>query len=179
LDESEHTVQLLASPVQIDLGGIGKGYAVDRMAELFREWSINTVLISGGYSSVLALDAPPGTKGWPLTLSNPGNRRQVLARPYLQNRALSGSGIQKGGHIIDPRTAQPVEGRCAAWSSAPHAATADALSTAFMIMSPEEITQYCSRHPNAPAMIILQEQDEKTQEGTILHFGRWKELFEL
>lgn len=176
LDEAEHTVRLLASPVQIDLGGIGKGYAVDQMAELFREWSINTVLISGGYSSVLALDAPPGTKGWPLTLSHPGNRKQILARLHLQNLALSGSGIQKGRHIIDPRLAQPVEGKCAAWSSAPDAATADALSTAFMIMSPDEIKQFCSRHPNALAMIILQEPDEKTQKETILQFGPWEEL---
>jgi thiamine biosynthesis lipoprotein len=176
LDEAEHTVRLLASPVQIDLGGIGKGYAVDQMAELFREWSINTVLISGGYSSVLALDAPPGTKGWPLTLSHPGNRKQILARLHLQNRALSGSGIQKGRHIIDPRLAQPVEGKCAAWSSAPDAAAADALSTAFMIMSPDEIKQFCSRRPNALAMIILQEPDEKTQKETILQFGPWDKL---
>ena len=178
LDEAEHTVRLLASLVRVDLGGIGKGYAVDQMAELFREWSINTVLISGGYSSVLALDAPPGTKGWPLTLSHPGNRKQVLARLYLQNRALSGSGVQKGRHIIDPRLAQPVEGKFAAWSSVPDAATADALSTAFMIMSPDEIRQFCSRRPDALAMIILQEPDEKTQKEKILQCGPWEKLLE-
>ena len=58
LNEAEHTVMLSASPVQIDLGGIGKGYAVDRVAELLRDWSIDVALVSGGYSSVLALDAP-------------------------------------------------------------------------------------------------------------------------
>jgi thiamine biosynthesis lipoprotein len=175
LDEAEHTVQLLVSPVQIDLGGIGKGYAVDRIAALLCEWSINTALLSGGYSSVLALDAPPGTKGWPLTLSNPVNRKQILARPNLQNLALSGSGVQKGLHIIDPRTAKPIQGEHAAWSSAPDAATADALSTAFMIMSPGQIKQYCSCHTNTLAMIILQEQNKETQKDTILQFGPWKE----
>ena len=175
LDEAEHTVQLLANPIQIDLGGIGKGYAVDHIAELLRDWSINTALISGGYSSVLALDAPPGTKGWPLTLSNPVNRKQILIRPNLQNLALSGSGLQKGQHIIDPRTAKPVQGKRAAWSSAPDAATADALSTAFMIMSPGQIKQYCSCHPNTLAMIILQEQNKETQKDKILQFGPWKE----
>jgi len=175
LDEVEHTVQLLASPVQIDLGGIGKGYAVDRIAELLKEWSIDAALISGGYSSVLALDAPSGTKGWPLTLSNPADRKQVLVRTSLQGRALSGSGLQKGQHIIDPRTGQPVEGKLAAWSSAPNAATADALSTAFIIMSPDEIRQYCLLHPNILAMVILQERDKGTQKSKVMRFGPWKE----
>ena len=173
LDEAEHTVKLLTSPVQVDLGGVGKGYAVDRVAELLRDWSIDFALISGGYSSVLALDAPPDMKGWPLTLSNPANRKEILARPYLHGRALSGSGLQKGQHIIDPRTAQPVEGKLAAWSSAPDAATADALSTAFMIMSPSQIRQYCSRHPDTLAMIILKERDK------ILHFGPWEDFLDL
>ncbi len=175
LDEEEHTIRLLASPMRIDLGGIGKGYAVDRMAELLREWSIDTALISGGYSSVLALEAPPGTKGWSLTLSNPVDRKQILARPYLRNRALGGSGLQKGWHIIDPRTAQPVDGKLAAWSSASDAATADALSTAFMIMSPDEIKEYCSHHPGTMAMTILQEQDKKIQKEKVMRFGSWPE----
>lgn len=174
LDESEHTVQLLAGPVQVDLGGIGKGYAVDRVAELLREWSIETALISGGYSSVLALNAPAGTKGWPLMLSNPDNRKQILARPCLQGRALSGSGIQKGRHIIDPRTAQPVKGKVAAWASASNAATADALSTAFMVMGPDEIRKYCSRHPDVSAMIMLESEGKGAQKDKILHFGPWK-----
>ncbi len=168
LDEAEHTVKLSASPMQIDLGGIGKGYAVDRVAELLREWSIDVALISGGYSSVLALDAPPGKKGWPLTLTNPAGRKEILARPYLQKGALSGSGVQKGGHIIDCRfpiaecrfqNRKPKTGnrKCfrAAWSSAPDAATADALSTAFMIMGLDEIKRYCSLYPNTLAMVIV------------------------
>jgi thiamine biosynthesis lipoprotein len=174
LDEREHTVRLSVSPTQIDLGGVGKGYAVDRVAELLREWSIDTALISGGYSSVLAMDAPAGTKGWPLTLSDPADRKRILARPYLRHRALSGSGVQKGGHIISPRTGRPVEGRRAAWSSAPGAGTADALSTAFMIMDPDEIERYCSLHPDALAMVILQDEGQEQKE-TILQFGRWDE----
>jgi thiamine biosynthesis lipoprotein len=177
LNEAEHTVRLSAGGVQIDLGGIGKGYAVDRVAELLREWSINVALISGGYSSVLALNAPPGKKGWPLTLTNPAGRKEILARPFLQNAALSGSGVQKGGHIIDPRTAEPVEGRRAAWSSASGAATADALSTAFMIMDLDEIEKYCSSHPETLAMIILDKKDEHVQQE-IMRFGPWERLID-
>jgi len=207
LDETMHTVQLLTSPVQIDLGGIGKGYAVDKMAELLREWSIDTALISGGYSSVLALDAPPNTKGWPVTLSNPNNHKQTLAYLSLQNRAVGASGLQKGQHIIDPRTARPVQSKFAAWACAGDpapiepprgcgkpdthrpplllgnwcGATADALSTAFMVMSPNEIEQYCSGHPEVQALVGLQEEEKqplglaerRAQREKILRFGRW------
>jgi len=178
LNEADYTVEL-ASPVQIDLGGIGKGYALDQMAELLRDWSIGTALIHGGFSSVLALDSPAETKGWPLTLSNPPRRfasqtrssggKQTLAYLHLQGRAVSGSGLQKGQHIIDPRTGKPVEGKHAAWSCGPDAATADALSTAFMVMSPYEIEQYCLRHPEVQAMVILKDRD--TEKDKILHFG--------
>ncbi|MHC4463872.1 MAG: FAD:protein FMN transferase, partial [Planctomycetota bacterium] len=174
LDEDEHTVELLTAPLQVDLGGIGKGYAVDRVAELLRDWSIDTALISGGYSSVLALDAPAGTRGWPLTLSDPDNRKKILARPYLKHRALSGSGLQKGGHIIDPRTARPVRGKRAAWACAPDAATADALSTAFMVMTADEIKKYCLRHPDVQAMLILEGVGKDAQKDKILRFGPWK-----
>jgi thiamine biosynthesis lipoprotein len=92
----------------------------------------------------------------------------------LQGRALSGSGLQKGQHIIDPRTAQPVKGKRAAWASAPDAATADALSTAFMVMGPDEIRKYCSRHPDILAMIMLESQGKDPQKDKILHFGPWK-----
>lgn len=180
LDEREHTIRLAASPVRIDLGGIGKGYAVDRVADLLREWSIETALISGGYSSVLALEAPPETKGWPLKLSDPADRSRIIARPHLRTGALGGSGVQKGGHIISPRTGRPVEGKRAAWSAAPHAAVADALSTAFMIMSPDEIRQYCSFYPDRRAMVMSLEKDKKTGTDKILHFGPWQagELFD-
>jgi len=172
MDEQEHTVQLSVSPVHVDLGGIGKGYAVDRVAELLGEWGIDTALISGGYSSVLATGAPRGTKGWPLTLSDPADHTHVLARPGLRAGALSGSGVQKGGHIINPRTGEPAQGRRAAWSAAPDATTADALSTAFMIMDVDEIERYCAAHPDARALIILQKEGRE-QKDTIQHFGRW------
>ena len=154
LDETEHTVQLLTSHVQIDLGGIGKGYAVDQMAKLLNDWGINAALINGGCSSVLAL----GKKDWHLTLSNPANPKKTLAHIYPQDRAVSGSGLQKGPHIIDPRSAQPIKGKKAAWVCAPTAAAADALSTAFMIMSPDQVRQYCSSHSDTAAMVISEDE---------------------
>ena len=176
LSEADHTVELLTSPVQIDLGGIGKGYAVDKIAELLREWSVNTALIHAGYSSVFALGCPSGTKGWPVTLSNPRNRRETLACLHLCDRALSGSGLQKSQHIIEPRTHQPVEDKLAAWAFASTAATADALSTALVIMSPDEVEQYCLNHSDTLAMVVLEKSDKEKQRDNILRFGQWDEF---
>jgi thiamine biosynthesis lipoprotein len=196
MNEADFTVELLTSPVQIDLGGIGKGFALDRMADLLREWSIGTALLHGGYSTVLAIGAPADTtrlgarhggacrsregspsrswKGWPVTLSNPSDRRQILAYLYLTGRAVSSSGLQKGPHIIDPRTAHPVRGKLAAWACAADAATADALSTAFMVMTTNQIKQYCSHHPQVQAMVVQDEQGRHKRKEKILRFGRWK-----
>ena len=62
LDETEHTVELLTDELQIDLGGIGKGYAVDKMAGLLDDWGIDAALIHSGCSSVLAIGTPLGKK---------------------------------------------------------------------------------------------------------------------
>jgi len=132
-------------------------------------------LIHGGYSSVLALGRPPETKGWPVKLSSPGNRKQTLARLHLQDRAVSGSGLQDGRRIIDPRTAQPVEGKRDAWACAGNAATADALSTAFMVMSPGQVKHYCLHHLDTLAMIVTKGGETETQKDKILRFGSWKD----
>lgn len=176
LDTSEHTVELLASPVHIDLGGFGKGYAVDRLAELLREWSIEVALIHGGSSSVLALGAPPGTAGWPLTLSHPANRQATLAHLHLRDRALSGSGLEQGPHIIDARSGRPVEGVTAAWTSAPTAAIADALSTAFMVMAPAEVDAYCQGHADSMALLVLEASTPGAPGDNIVRIGPWAEI---
>jgi thiamine biosynthesis lipoprotein len=161
--------------VRLDLGGIGKGYAVDRMAESLLEWDVPRSLIHGGYSSVLAADAPPGRDGWPVTLSAPG-AGQVLARLCVRRTALSASGTRKGDHILDPRSGRPAPRR-AAWAAlacrdpaetaaaasarwGPEAvrspaAVAEALSTAFMLLPVEEIEDLCRQSPGVEGWLIL------------------------
>jgi thiamine biosynthesis lipoprotein len=153
------TVLRLSDSATVDLGGFGKGYAVDRMAEILREWEIPRALIHGGSSSVLALGAPSGEPGWQMTLRNPSARERIVQRLCLERRAVSGSGLQKGKHILDPRTGHPVEGRRAAWAMTADAATGDALSTAFMVMSHEEIHAYCREHAAVQAVVIAERPD--------------------
>jgi thiamine biosynthesis lipoprotein len=172
LDESHCTVELFISPVRIDLGGVGKGYGVDRMADLLREWDVDRALIHGGFSSVLALEAPQGTEGWPVTLSDPSDRHRILARLQLARVAISGSGMEKGQHIVDPRLARPIEGKIAAWSMTPDAAAGDALSTAFMIMTPEEVKDYCVRHPRVRGLLIV---PDDAQGERVIAAGPWRD----
>jgi thiamine biosynthesis lipoprotein len=174
LDEPTCAVALLTSPVRVDLGGVGKGYAVDRMAETLREWSIDRALIHGGFSSVLALDAPGGTKGWPVTLSHPKDRNRTLARLDVAHISVSGSGVEKGRHIIDPRTGQPVEGKLAAWSVAPDATRADALSTAFMVMTEDEVADFCREYSDVRGLLILPGDDAAGRAERIAPVGTWK-----
>ena len=169
-----HTVSVSAVGVKVDLGGIGKGFAVDKVAGLLREWSIDRAMIHGGYSTVLAMGAPADSAGWPITFSNPLDRKETIARLTIEDEAVSGSGLEQGVHIIDPRQAKPVAGKLASWSSARDAATADALSTAFMVMSPEEITRYCAGHADARALVVAA-VDGEAAGMQMSSYGAWRE----
>ena len=174
LDEEMYSVELLKDGVRIDLGGIGKGFAVDKMAGSLVEWKIDNFLIHGGASSILAKGTHKGGGGWPLTLSNPENYDQTIAHLSLTGRAVSGSGIQQqAAHIIDPRMDRPVTGRLAAWSCAADATAADALSTAFMVMSAEEIETFCKGHCDVQAIIVEKDSNSKTGIA-ITTFGDWR-----
>ncbi len=170
LNEKNLTVLLKTAPMQLDMGGFGKGYALDKAAELLQVWDIEIALLHSGHSTVLALDPPPTSNGWKLTIRNPDQPDHIIDTYFLKNRSLSGSGIRKGQHIIDPRTAQPVRHTIAAWSSASTAATADALSTAFMILKPKEIEQYCKEHPDTHAIVFWQEDPQDNKSDSIKRY---------
>ena len=161
LDGKSFTVRLKTDGVLLDLGGIGKGFALDKAAETLREWAdegwgLQAALLSGGQSSVLAVGAPPGERGW--TVSVGGDVLDVPEEILLRDRALSGSGTSvRGRHIIDPRTGRPAGGPVRAWASSPSGAVSDALSTAFMIMSPAEIERYCGEHGDTWAILLIRD----------------------
>lgn len=152
-----------AEHVHLDLGGIGKGYALDKILEILSDWDIDHALVHGGTSSALAVGIPPDsaskTKGWPVGIGSTWECAQSPKEFFLKDRALSGSGTEvKGKHIIDPKTGKPAKGHLAAWVSHPSAASSDALSTAFMVMSTKEVKAFCSSHPEVWALVIIDSQ---------------------
>ena len=174
LNEEDFSAEVLTEGVQFDLGGIGKGYAAEKMAEILREWSLGQALVLAGASSVLSVSVPEGMTGWPIKLRHPGNREDVLARFELTEGAISGSGKQKGQHIIDARSVEgvPVKGRLAAWAMAPDAVAADALSTAFMMLSAGDIDDYCLANPGTAAIIVPHVGSEKSSGRVVESFGQ-------
>lgn len=188
LNPDDMAVVATRGSVTLDLGGIGKGYAVDRMADVLEEWGLTCALVHGGFSSMLALDAPPGLDGWALTLSDPARPFDAIVRLSSRQAALGASGVRKGGHIVDPRTGQPVAGRRAAWASVARpaattgggtgeespvaaAAVADALATAFMLMQPDEIEALCDASPGLEAWVLADAPASSGEPAGLAHFG--------
>ena len=160
LIENEFTLRCDSGRLEFDLGAIGKGFALDRMAEVLREWSCPAFMLVAGGSSILTGDAPAGTVGWDCGLGENNSSR----RHWLANVSLSGSGLAvKGEHIFDPRTGLACSRRHRAWALTTSAAESDALSTACMILDETEILDVLER--NADWLVFLNEKNEWRQLG--------------
>ena len=133
---SEFSIRCLSGKLQFDLGAIGKGFALDRVAELLAQWDCPSFLLIAGGSSILAGDSPDDTAGWSCGLGDD----DAPLRFFLAHTSLSGSGLAvKGQHILDPRTGRPAWRENRAWVLADTAAESDALSTACMVLSEPEL----------------------------------------
>ncbi|MCJ7644202.1 MAG: FAD:protein FMN transferase [Candidatus Aminicenantes bacterium] len=160
------------SLLDLDLGGIGKGYALDRVLEVLADWSVENALIHGGTSTAIAIGTAPGAcdpkRGWPVGVGGKWLCPGIPDSFRLRGRALSGSGTEvKGTHVLDPRTGLPAGGHLAAWASHPAAAVADALSTAFMVMTTEDVAAYCERHPEVWALVVKDYGDCRLFNGAV------------
>ena len=174
LAEEPLRARLLHSDAQLDLGAIGKGFALDLAAQLLRDWSIENALLYAGQSTVLALgDTPPvendaaskgastcsAENGWALELRLPevdeAENPASAGRVEIKDAALSGSAQSLHGyHIIDPHTGQSARQWRASWAVAPSAALSDACSTAFMAMNETEIRVFCEQQPAISALLL-------------------------
>ncbi len=166
LDDDRCTVHFTKAGAEINLGSIGKGYALDRCAELLSAAGIHDFLLHGGTSSVLARGthaAVAPEHGWLVGVPDPLRPRRRLGQLRVVDRALatSGAGVQffvdeerRYGHILDPRTGQPAEGVVSATVLAPSAAEANALATAMYVMGPQAAQAYCTSHPHVAAILL-------------------------
>jgi thiamine biosynthesis lipoprotein len=184
LDREHRTIAFRRPGLELNLGAIGKGYALDRAAELLREdWNVSSALLHGGRSSVYAIGAPRGDSAWLVAIAHPRRPGEQIGTVRLRDAALGTSGAtiqyfeaggRRFGHILDPRSGWPAESQACVSAIAPTAAEADALSTAFFILGPEQTRQYCIDHPEFGAVVVS--VPTNSDDVSIQVFGRAEEL---
>jgi FAD:protein FMN transferase len=138
------TVEFHSPCMRIDVGSIGKGYAVDRAVEILRRNGITSALVDAGQSSIYGLGAPPGKTAWEAHLRDPSNR--VDPTVMLRDNSVSTSeqtpaslmGNETAGHIIDPDNGKPLDSKYALSIIAKSATVSDALSTTLLLVGPEK-----------------------------------------
>lgn len=145
----------------IDLGGIGKGFALDRLANLLKAHPASHTLLDFGRSSMWALGAPPDADGWRILVQHPNGR--IVGLITLRDQALSVSGSlaqsfeiegQRYGHVIDPRTGEPLQRDLLACVIAPSATQAEALSKAVLILGAPEGLALLEQFPGVAGMLV-------------------------
>lgn len=186
LDPETRTVYYRKRGIELNLGSIGKGYALDCLTARLERAGIRSALMHCGYSSVMARGCAPGTaRGWHIGLADPRDPSSRLASVWLKDRALATSAAtfqhvehegKKLGHVLDPRSGWPAQGMLSVTVVAPRAAEADALSTAFFILGLEAAARYVREHPRVavialtdepqPRLAVLGDIEVETWQGT-------------
>ena len=164
--------------LELDLGGIGKGYAVDRAMGVLKSAGVQRALINAGGSSIAAIGSPPGKDGWPVSVGPDGAGPTLL----LRDASISTSqqtetphlfGARVPGEIIDPAAAAPAETTASVRVVAPSGTWSDALSTALILMTKEEATRMLARIPDVAAMWMSAEgRLQGTYRESLLRFAQ-------
>lgn len=161
LNTKNQTVTLLATNMQLDLGGIAKGYAADAALKVLRERGIRCALVAAS-GDIAVGDAPPGQSGWHVSIGTPFQRGGKERTLLLKNAAVSTSGDSEQfvvidgkhySHIVDPRTGMGLTNRCQVSIIAPHATQTDALATAVSILGAEQGAALLKSEPRASAIL--------------------------
>ena len=181
MNASTSAVRFTRSGVSLDLGAIGKGYAIDRAVEILREAGVTSALLHGGTSTTAAIGAPPGAAAWHIAVDLPSTdassppRRLAVAPLRDESLSISAvwgrsfqSGDQRFGHVIDPRTGQPVQAALLAALVLPSATESDALSTALLLDGPKGLAAMTRTRPMAKALIAA-----GTEAAPVIHRHGW------
>jgi len=154
---------------QIDLGAIGKGYAVDKALEIIKKCGIDNGCINLG-GNIYVLGTPFGKNAWKIGVQHPRDGNEILGYLELENEATATSGDyerffefkgKRYSHIINPQTGRPVSGTIATTIVAPTGTAVDALSTIVFVLGHEKGMELIKKIPNADAMIAYEDKDGK------------------
>jgi len=172
--------QLLKKGMSLDLGGIGKGYAVDQALAVLRERRIPAALVDMG-GNVAAYGAPPERPAWLVGIRDPSRPGKILPKPLkLLNQGVATSGDyeqfgtvagRRYSHILDPRTGKPLEGMTSVTVVAKDGTTADGYSTALSVLGPEKALAFAEKRPGVEVMIVY-ERDGATHTARSKGFER-------
>jgi thiamine biosynthesis lipoprotein len=174
LDPGPRTVRFTRPGVMLDLGAIGKGYAIQVAADLLRDLGVNSGLLHGGTSTVYAFGKPPDSQHWSVAIDAPPpepdeessakpSSPSILAMVPLQDQALSVSAVwgkcfkrdgKVYGHVLDPRSGQPVENALMAAVVSSSATETDALSTAMLVGGPARYEIVSRLRPGMRSMLL-------------------------
>lgn len=164
--------------MRIDLGSIGKGYAVDRAVDILRSYGIKSALINAGESTIYGMGAPPGKTAWLLHLRDPSNK--VDPQALLCDNSVSTSeqtppsllGNDAAGHIIDPQTGRPLKTTYALSIVAKTGTASDALSTTLLLVGPKKGKPIVTNMADAAAIWVSREgQTELVSSGPKIFLG--------
>lgn len=161
-------VGVLSDGLRLDLGGVGKGFAVQKMAEVLREWKIERAMVHGGTSTLLALDPPEGRKGWPVRLTHPFSHKEVRDLSMVRE-SLSCSGLRRGTDMIRSDSGMAIQDKSAVWVKGDDPAICDGLSTAIMVMTINEVEHFSRRNPHIGILIVLKDKPNENP----LQYGIW------
>jgi thiamine biosynthesis lipoprotein len=164
----ESSARCLTAGVELDLGGYGKGFALDEAARVLRERGIESALFNFG-GQVLALGVPPDSRGWVVELAHPEDRSRPVAALLVRDASVATSSNgelgfeldgRRYGHVLDTRTGWPVEWRAAVTVVARRAADADALSTALLVRGPGRAPGFL---PRGAAFLALEPEGPRAR----------------
>lgn len=167
--QKPNTVFFKNTNTQIDLGAIGKGYAVDKALGVMKKFGISNACINLG-GNIYVLGTPAGKNAWKIGIQHPRDKNEILGYLELKDEATATSGDyerffeingKRYSHIIDPRTGRPVNGTMAVTIVAPTGTEVDALSTSVFVLGHEKGMNLIQNIPDAQAMIAYEGKDGK------------------